>query len=94
MSDLPLDETALQAAARATWEAKPTTSRRLGWDQLMPSAQDRVGREIAAGVSTYLRETRFETQIDDASKHGYDGPKTHRLVGPWVPVVQAESEGE
>jgi hypothetical protein len=86
MSGLPLDETALRAASE-TYD-----------DETLFYTTDREDREEAMrnAISTYLREAKFKLEKQHATmsaKHGLSDPE-QRLVGPWVPVVQAESEEE
>lgn len=85
MPDLPLDETALQAAECAYWDGNGRTN----------------SVRLEDAISTYLREARFELEYrgefqDDPRRKGI---RVHvdteaRPVGPWVPVVQAESKEE
>jgi hypothetical protein len=86
MSDLPLDETALQAAKTAAREAYEE------YDNLVGEGPD----QIYAAISTYLRKARFELEMRSktiGAKSGFSDPE-QRVVGPWeqIPVVQAESE--
>jgi len=82
MTDLPLDETALQAAYDAYVEM---------WERpkIRISAQNLLGHAI----STYLREAKFRKEY---RSEWVGGKPLQRQVGPWepIPVVQAESEGE
>lgn len=98
MSDLPLDETALQAAAKASWDQPHASGkpRRLRWDQLMPSQRDRLSQEIGVAISTYLRVAQFEIQKEYYSTPTPRPTGMQRQIGPWekTPVVQAESEEE
>lgn len=81
ISDLPLDETALQTAHK-TFHAMLAAQQGDCWDDL-----------VDASISTYLREAAFEMEKDNGIECGY--PRDHqRLCGPWepIPVVQAEVE--
>jgi hypothetical protein len=89
-TDLPLNETALQAAEKA-YRAR-----------LVSQKQDERFVALPTAITTYLREAGFELevvgqQINDG-KIAFDEPH-QRQAGPWEkwehgPVVQAESEEE
>lgn len=90
-SDLPLDETALQAAAEKMWggDGWEAAGRCYPWDIGMADCQEAV-EQVRLGVSTYLREAQFKLEKDSSTLY----PLHRRQVGPWepIPVVQAESE--
>jgi hypothetical protein len=95
--DLPLDETALQAAAEKMWggDGWEAAGRCYPWDIEMADCREAV-EQVTLGISTYLREAGFKVEAQYktiSAKHGLRDPE-RRLVGPWVPVVQAESEEE
>lgn len=96
-SDLPLDETALQAAAEKMWggDGWEAAGRCYPWDLEMADCQEAI-EQVRLGVSTYLRGARFKLEKQHktiSAKHGLCDPE-RRVVGPWVPVFQAESEEE
>lgn len=97
MSDLPLDETALQAAAESMWgEHWEEAGRCYPWDIEMADCQEAV-EQVRLGISTYLREARFELEYDYPNVGSPDErnrPFARHLIGPRVPIVQAESEEE
>jgi|HubBroStandDraft_5_1064220.scaffolds.fasta_scaffold15491_12 hypothetical protein len=80
-ADLPLDETALQAA-HETFRTMLRAQRGDSWDDL-----------VDAAISTYLREARFEVICET---NDYRAKLPYPVVGPWklIPLVQAESEEE
>jgi hypothetical protein len=101
MSDLPLDETALQAAEKAMYEARPYPRNALS--KITKKQREDVRKETIEAISTYLRKAGIGVEVvpawtltdPDGARH-LDGEMVQRFVSPWklVPVVQAESEEE
>ncbi len=83
MSNLLLDETALQAALDRGDELYEERELYRGREDVETMAR----REVGALISAYLAAAGFERVVEEAYRQ--ECVKT-----PWVPVVQAEGTGD
>jgi hypothetical protein len=110
MSDLPLDETALQAAGRkigkminwvkgAEGEARAKQLARAAVSTYLGKAFE-VERHVVVDSAEYWDWSSEDTAAEAVERVRKERPSAvsiiaeQKLHGPWVPVVQAENEDE